>query len=356
MSDLVSIIIPTYNYAHFLGATLRSALAQKNISLEILVVDDGSTDETQACIAQFFPKITLLSQENKGLSAARNAGLARATGRYVVFLDADDLLGPDALSSQLRQLQADPTRTMVVCRNRFFTTTDAAGQPIACGEWRLFRDDLAAHLCHFNIAPPHAFLARREAVERAGGFDTELAACEDYDLWFRLAVAGPPPAVNPAGLVAYRRHPGSMSRNLDRQYTHDACMHRRVARRLLQSDFPNAARLEGLLGCLAGCVLTLERLAPRQPEAAKQLVPVIGDLLQSLDREAPTATPTPTSQYFLLRLALTLQHAHGDAVAVIRPIHERLHRLLAQHLPALAANNEQHLRTALEQLTATLVF
>lgn len=359
--DLVSVIIPAYNYARFLPATLHSALAQDGVAREIVVVDDGSTDDTPEVLARFRPDIVWHTQENRGLSAARNAGLALARGNYVVFLDADDLLGPGVLAAQWRALQAGGSVT--VCRNRFFTDTDAAGQPQACGEWRLFRDDLTAHLCHFNIAPPHAFLVRREALERVGGFDTGLGACEDYDLWFRLAVAGAPPLANPAVAVGYRRHAGSMSRDLDRQYAHDARLHHRVAAAVLGGDFPVRLRLEGLLGCLAGCLLTRQRLAPRRPELARGLDQPIGALVRCLNQEAPAPAGNPqTSRYFLLRIAVVLEASDptadpsGATLADSALVRDLLARFWARQASSALPREAASLRDSLDWLTASLVY
>ncbi len=357
-SPLVSVVVPARDAARFLPDTLRSVLAQGGVALEVIVVDDGSTDDTPAVLRRFSDRITVVSQANAGQSAARNAGVARAAGRFLVFVDADDLFFPGVLRSQLEVLQADPARTMVVCRSLFFTSSDAAGAPIRRGEWRLFREDLDAHLCHFNIAPPHAFMVRREAVERAGGFDPGLRACEDHDLWFRLAVAGPPPAVNPGGLVAYRRHPGGMSRDLDRQRRHDAIMHHRVAATLREVDFPAGGRLEGLLGCLAGCLLTASRLEAGRPGEAGELIGLARDVLDRLGRESPPPGRDPgTAGYFLLRLAATLPRLSGldqgfsEAVRELRARLARCGGAGAGWRAAWGADPD-----ALERLTARLVF
>ncbi|KAF5042284.1 Glycosyl transferase family 2 [anaerobic digester metagenome] len=354
-ADLISVVIATYNYARFLPAAITSALAQAPVPLEVIVVDDGSTDETGGVLERFSEHIEIIRQENHGLSAARNAGLARANGRHVVFLDADDLLPDGVLRSQAAMLEACPERTMSVCRNFFFETLDAVtGRPRPTGEWRLFRDALDVHLCHFNIAPPHAFLVRREAVERCGGFDTGLGACEDYALWFRLAAAGPPPLANPSVAVAYRRHAASMSRNLDRQHAHDALLHHRVAETLLRTDFPAASRPEGLLGCLAGCLLTHGRLEGRHPRLAQGLATPIRALLKRLAREASGGWRlSPTGQYFLLRIAMTLRQ---NGQPIDSPVRELLGRLFPDWTPAIAAGSDQELREALESLTARLVF
>jgi len=107
VAGLVSVVIPCYNQAHFLGEAIESVLAQSYPNFEIIVVDDGSTDDTSE-VARRYPGVRLVRQENKGLSGARNAGLAHSEEEYVVFLDADDRLLPDALETVLEHLEAHP--------------------------------------------------------------------------------------------------------------------------------------------------------------------------------------------------------------------------------------------------------
>src|SRR5215213_4115846 len=107
VARLVSVVIPCYNLAHFLGEAIESVLAQSYPNFEIIVVDDGSPDNTSEVAARY-PGVRLVRQENQGLSGARNAGLARSEGEYVVFLDADDRLLPEALEAHLEHLKAHP--------------------------------------------------------------------------------------------------------------------------------------------------------------------------------------------------------------------------------------------------------
>src|SRR5919112_291203 len=117
-APLVSVVIPCYNQAHFLGEAIESVLAQSYPNFEIIVVDDGSTDDTSE-VAGRYPKVRLVRQENQGLSGARNAGLARSEGEYVVFLDADDRLLPEALETGLEYLDAHSECAFASGRYRF---------------------------------------------------------------------------------------------------------------------------------------------------------------------------------------------------------------------------------------------
>lgn len=269
----VSVIIPAYNYGRFIRSAINSALRQRVSDLEIIVVDDGSTDKTKDILGQYKYRINYIYQENSGLSAARNTGISNSTGEFIQFLDADDVLGPDVIASQLDHLKRHREIYIVVCRNRLFKETTPHGQPVAFDEWRLFRENLEVHLCCFNIAPPHAFLFRREAIIDTGWFDTKLKACEDYDFWLRAATRGFVPYYNPTGFVYHRRHSGSMSANVANQYLHDAILHKRLSAKLDQyPQFPKGKRLEGLLAFSSGALLTASRLHELQLEGSSALI------------------------------------------------------------------------------------
>src|ERR687889_2943029 len=121
---LVSVVIPCYNQAHFLGEAIESVLAQSYPNFEIIVVDDGSMDDTSE-VAGSYPKVRLVRQENQGPSGARNAGLARSEGEYVVCLDADDRLLPEALKTGLKHLEAHPECAFVHGHYRHITVEGA---------------------------------------------------------------------------------------------------------------------------------------------------------------------------------------------------------------------------------------
>jgi GT2 family glycosyltransferase len=306
-SELISVVVPTFNYARYLSQTLDSALNQTGVSLEVIVVDDGSTDATPEILEGFGSEIRLLRQNNHGLSAARNAALSLAEGEYIVFLDADDLLPPEALASQNALLQADPDLDMVICRSFLFEKTDNTGQPLKTGKWRLFCKDIDVHLCHFNIAPPHALMFRRRALDLAGSFDTSLKACEDHDMWFRVAFNGAKFEINPYLEVPYRRHPGSMSQHVENQWLHDAEVHLRIARALKDTPFPRDRRVEGLLACVAGCLLTAGRLEEKYGEISERLRRQAMETARLLPPKSQgVGSCSITRDFFLLRIAMTL--------------------------------------------------
>lgn len=255
----VSIVIPAYNAERFIPATIRSALAQ-TVPAEIVVVDDGSTDSTPQILDDFGDAVRVVRQPNAGLSAARNTGLAAASGEFLLFLDADDLLSPDTVASQLDALAADHGADAVICRNRLFKEGDCADNLAPIGEWRLFADDLDVHLCHFNIAPVHAFLAGRHLFKELGGFDATLRACEDHDFWVRAFFAGFTFISNIQTTVYYRQHTDSMSADRTSQDKGDAAMHLRIREHLEKSPHFPRKRAHALLANAAGALCTAWRL------------------------------------------------------------------------------------------------
>jgi len=277
----VSVIIPTYNYGHFLPATLDSVISQPAPDLEIVVVDDGSTDTTKKVLEPYRPKIKYVFQENAGLSAARNKGLENSTGEFILLLDADDLLGPNLIEKQTEFLRKNPHIDICVCENKLFSETTDDGNPKISGQWNLYHTALDVHLCFLNIAPPHAFFFRRQAVLNSECFDSSVDTCADYDFWLRAAVKGYIPIANPSATVYYRRHPDSMSADSSSQYSFDAIMHARVAD-LLQKhpDFPRYRRIEGLLAFSAGALRTAEGMQRIHRDDWQSLLELVENLLK----------------------------------------------------------------------------
>ena len=304
---LVSIVVPTHNYGHFLPQALDSVLSQMDVDLEVIIVDDGSTDETPEVIAGYADSVSSIRQDNRGLSAARNTGLAVARGQFIVFLDSDDILGPGVLAAQEAFLQNHPRVWIAVCKSFFFEGLDEDDLPLKSGQWHLFKSDLDVHLCHFNIAPPHALMLRRRVCEETGLFDDFLNACEDHDFWFRASSAGYLPKSNPDGFVYYRRHPNSMSCNLTNQWMHDAILHERISL-ALDSGLNAASRFpEKRLACIAGCLLTANRLEQEQPVISSKLRNLSLHMARRLAiEETNTNGFSLTFEYYVLRTFMSL--------------------------------------------------
>jgi glycosyltransferase involved in cell wall biosynthesis len=206
---LVSIVIPCFNQAHFLGDAIRSALAQIYRPIEVIVVDDGSTDDT-AQVASRYDWVHLVRQANSGLSAARNTGLRASRGELLVFLDADDRLLPEAVEIGARYLDDKPECAFV---SGHYRDIDAAGSVLAEWPHRCVQEDHYLELLREPYIAMHAtVLFRRGTLERVGAFDTSLRACEDYDVYLR--VARQYPVGCHASLIAeYRQHATNMTRD-----------------------------------------------------------------------------------------------------------------------------------------------
>lgn len=252
-SPVISVIIPAYNYAHFLPYTLKSLLTQNGVTIEIIVVDDGSTDDTNQVAASFGDAIHYIHQENQGLSAARNTGLRAAKGEFIVFLDADDMLYSGTLLSQYETFQRNPQADVVVCHNLFFREIDPKGTFISPG-FPLAREALALDFCCHNIAPVHAYMVRRSITDAVGFFDESLLALEDYDFWLRYVNLGDQIVINPLGLALYRQHGQSMSKNHQQQLLHEALLRGRVESLLENStSFMKGLKANGWIAHAARC-------------------------------------------------------------------------------------------------------
>src|SRR5919205_3439354 len=169
-AELVSVVIPCYNQAHFLAEAIESVLEQTYPHFEIVVVDDGSTDNTSEVASGYYPseKVRLLRQENKGLSAARNRGLAESRGEYVVFLDSDDRLLAEALEVGVGELESHPGCAFVWGRCRFVA---ADGSPLLRLEQERVEGDPHIELLRAGPILVPAVVYRRSIFEVVGGFD-----------------------------------------------------------------------------------------------------------------------------------------------------------------------------------------
>jgi glycosyltransferase involved in cell wall biosynthesis len=205
---LVSVVIPTHNRSALLKLTLRTALWQRDVDLEAIVVDDGSTDDTVARVASFNdPRVRLLRHDTpRGVSTARNHGIAEAKGEWLAFLDDDDLWAPYKLSSQLEA--AGSTATWVYVGD----VEMDAGQRVIAGSPPPPPDEVMRRLSTTSLIPGgcSGVIAKRKAVASAGGFDPAFVNLADRDLWIRLARTGPLAWVCEP-LVGYRVHLGQLS-------------------------------------------------------------------------------------------------------------------------------------------------
>lgn len=183
---MISVIMPTFNCATYLDECLESVFRQTRTDLEVLVVDDGSTDNTTDVLRKWAPQIRMVKQENAGVAAARNTGIRESSGEYVAFLDADDLWKPDKLALQMQALERSPSAGLVCSDfsivDRQGTTTPshfARGSGYQNGRVfsRLVRE------CFVFVS---TVLVRRSVLQITDGFDT-TTICDDYNMWLKIA-------------------------------------------------------------------------------------------------------------------------------------------------------------------------
>ena len=233
MTD-VSVIIPTHNRRNLLELCLRGVLWQRNVDFEVIVVDDGSTDDTPRMLQAYGDRIRVVRHERaQGVSGARNRGIAEARGTWVAFLDDDDLWAAEKLELQLEALRRTGRRWAYTGAVEVgMNNTILSGQPPPSPERVV--DDLLIR----NMLPAGAsnVIVEKAWLPMPAVFDPRLHHSADWDLWIRLARRGPPAWVAKP-LVAYRFHPGSASLDLAGMFSETAEIDRRYGGRVDRSGF-----------------------------------------------------------------------------------------------------------------------
>jgi glycosyltransferase involved in cell wall biosynthesis len=218
---LVSVVIPTYNRARTIKRAVDSVLAQSWKPIEIIVVDDGSTDETAQLLEDYRDKIRVIHQENRGASAARNTGIKASNGEIISFLDSDDTWLPEKTERQAKLLQKTQPYgvTCCVCNATMLfskgtvTSFAAAGlsPELSEGLWVNPAEVLATRFLFFN----QVVAVRRDAIDQSGYFREDLKIMEDYDLELRLSITGPWAFITDPLVVWHEDAGNGLSRNLD---------------------------------------------------------------------------------------------------------------------------------------------
>lgn len=203
---LVSVVIPAYNAGAFINASVGSALKQSFVELEVIVVNDGSTDDTSDRLRAWTdPRVTVITQTNQGLASALNAGIRASHGAYIGFLDADDVWLPEKLS---RHIQFHQERPDIDVTFSWVSAIDGYGKPVRlpCPRWR-GTVSMSQLLADYMIRTMSAVVIRREAAEQAGSFDSSLERCVDLEFFLRVALLRPNNiCAIPEVLTLYRRH------------------------------------------------------------------------------------------------------------------------------------------------------
>lgn len=213
----VSILIPTYNRAAYLSEAIQSALAQTFHDIQVIVVDDGSTDNTRAIVRAIADaRVRYMYQENRGVSAALNTAWRAAQSEFVAMLGSDDVMLPNQIETLLPLLEHNPALGLAYARAQ---AMDARGEPLPqiLGASLKFSDNALASILYGDSVCGIACLIRRAMLERVNGFNETLIANEDWDLWIRLAEISPF-AFHDQILARYRIHPNSLTGARSAQY------------------------------------------------------------------------------------------------------------------------------------------
>ena len=279
----VSVIIPVYNGSKFVKAAIDSVLGQTYKNIEIIVIDDGSTDDSRKMVESYRQagQVKYIYQANRGLSGARNAGIRAASGKYLKFLDCDDFLYPKQIELQVEHLRGKTDLISFTDHLKLFDD----GSEKARDTW-LDEDNQLAQMIASNFMPVHSVLVESRLVVQAGGFDEELTALEDADLWLRLLLKGARIGkVNYVG-CCYRIVNNSLSSNADKMFL----MRCKVSEKLNALMLPRLKEVTGE---------TLEALLAHNTKL------IDGCFARKLDLKHYLSTTLLCTQF------LTLQHKRG---------------------------------------------
>ena len=207
----VSVIIPTHNRRDYVREAIASVVAQTYQDFELIVVDDGSDDDTGTLVAEFSPvcpSLRYVCQANRGVSVARNTGVALSSGHYLAFLDSDDVWQPSKLERQLAFFGAHP-RASICQTEEIWLRRGVRVNPHA--KHRKTGGDIFARSLERCLVSPSAVMLRRSLFDRVGGFDPCLPVCEDYDLWLRIGATQPIHLLDTPLVIKRGGHPDQLS-------------------------------------------------------------------------------------------------------------------------------------------------
>ena len=208
-SPLVSVVIPTHNRRDLLAEAVASVREQTYDPIEIIVIDDGSSDGTAKMIRERFPRVRLVRQPHRGVSAARNRGIAEAQGEYIAFLDSDDLWLPKKLAAEMDALLKNPE--LKICHtDEIWIRRGVRVNPMK--KHRKYGGWIYPHCLPLCIISPSSVILKREVFNEVGAFDEALPACEDYDLWLRVTARHPVHFIERPLIVKRGGHADQLSR------------------------------------------------------------------------------------------------------------------------------------------------
>lgn len=311
MKPLVSIIVPCFNQGVFLRTAVDSCLAQTYGRVEVVVVNDGSTDDTSMVISEYGRSVSGIVQANLGLSAARNAGILAARGEYVLFLDADDYIGEDAIGTLMNAEGGSGAGSVAYGG---WISVDQDGRQQSRHPASAMDSDPFHQLLEGTGIVTHCFLIPRQVFARVGLFDCALRSCEDWDMWLKVAATGIAFRHVAGEHAFYRRYSGTMSRNYSmmwesgqtvlRRYSglHGACSRCRAASArgraafrgyLFDTAFWNHIRALRSQGRNAACLALVSRRVWADPALLRLLRGwASGYVVAKLGLVAPRSAPT----------------------------------------------------------------
>lgn len=318
----LSVIIPTHNRAQLIGDAIASAANLPGAKIEIIVVDDGSTDETFDVVKSLPFSCHYIYQEQQGVGAARNRGLAHASGEYIVFLDSDDLLLPAKTLYQLPHLQSEVKLGLIYSRWKTVRLSDGLTLRTPGSD---HTPNVLSTLLYRNLAPPHACLFRTEVVRELGGFDVNLAGTEDWDLLSRLALSRQRFGFSPHLSAVYRKHHQSLSSDQERLlYQAQKAIDKTFADERLPEKYQSSykiAKVICFLEAIRRCLLD---------ENYRQAQHFVSYLFESVPQANLWIQPTISSAPRMPRELLTLPEGWISAHDL-----DRQKRVLAQHINSL---------------------
>jgi glycosyltransferase involved in cell wall biosynthesis len=337
-TPLVSVIIPTYNRRALVQEAIDSVLAQTFTDYELIVIDDGSTDGTGEQLARYGDGLTYVWRENQGESAARNHGITLSRGRYIAFLDSDDLWLPEKLARQVPVLERSPDVGLVYCWTQRIDEKGRRinGQPL--GFKSAERPLVFAELYEHGLGSVSGVVMRRTVLDTLGGFDATIKYGEDGDLWLRGILVTRFAEV-PEILVYTRVHPGNQGRLRDAdQVTRRLGDHLRLLERmdnLWPDKSDDAADLLRLRMAAEYCKAAMNSFALALPDLAqRQLAEAIALAPTEWEAESSLILTGAAMQFCAPPHALMAPEAYIDVVLSHlppsqEPLRAQRHRLLA---------------------------
>ncbi len=205
----ISVIIPTYNRATLINRALNSVFSQTLLADEVIVIDDGSSDDTVNFIKTDYPDVILISQDNKGISAARNAGISATTGEWIALLDSDDEWLPQKLQLQMQALKENP-EYLIVHTNEIWCRNGIRVKQMKIH--RKYGGRIFQHCLPLCAMSPSSVIIHQSILEQVGLFDESLPVCEDYDMWLRICARFPVLFLDEELIIKFGGHADQLSR------------------------------------------------------------------------------------------------------------------------------------------------